>query len=150
MTGEHPSTATGRILPGFLPWVPLRITRSSYIPGCKQDEGGSYRCGSPRRARGGDRQGKPQNLPGKDGLIDYMLHRSGHAIGLQVHELPSISATDETIMSPGMCLTIEPALYDFSRTGPSRGAFRIEDLVAITPEGCEVYSQCTTELEIVA
>lgn len=86
----------------------------------------------------------------ESGLIDYMLHRSGHAIGLQVHELPSISATDETIMNPGMCLTIEPALYDFSRTGPSRGAFRIEDLVAITPEGCEVYSQCTTELEIVA
>lgn len=83
------------------------------------------------------------------GLIDYMLHRSGHAIGLQIHEIPSIDAADETIMQPGMCLTIEPAFYDFAKSGPSEGAFRIEDLVAITSQGNEVYSPWGTELVIV-
>jgi Xaa-Pro dipeptidase len=84
----------------------------------------------------------------EQGLIDYMLHRSGHAIGLQIHEIPSIDATNQTLMAPGMCLTIEPALYDFAKAGPSKGAFRIEDLVSITEEGREVYSPGGTELVI--
>ena len=85
----------------------------------------------------------------EQGLLDLMLHRSGHAIGLQIHEIPSIDASDTTIMQPGMCLTIEPAFYDFSKTGPSKGAFRIEDLVAITEEGNEVYSPSGKELVII-
>lgn len=89
------------------------------------------------------------NFAKEEGLIDYMLHRSGHAIGLQIHEIPSISASDETIMAPGMCLTIEPALYDFSDSGPSAGAFRIEDLIAITDTGSEVYSPGSKELVII-
>ena len=79
------------------------------------------------------------------GVQEYMLHRSGHTIGLEVHEIPSISASDRTIMQPGMCLTIEPALYDW----PDVGSFRIEDLVAVTETGNEVYSPATTELIIV-
>lgn len=79
------------------------------------------------------------------GVREYMLHRSGHTIGLEVHEIPSISASDRTVMEPGMCLTIEPALYDW----PDVGSFRIEDLVAVTADGREVYSPSTTELIIV-
>ena len=79
------------------------------------------------------------------GVREYMLHRSGHTIGLEVHEIPSISATDRTIMEPGMCLTIEPALYDW----PDVGSFRIEDLVVVTPTGNEVYSPSTTDLIVV-
>lgn len=48
-------------------------------------------------------------------------------------------------MEPGMCLTIEPALYDW----PDVGSFRIEDLVVVTEQGHEVYSTSTTDLVIV-
>ena len=81
----------------------------------------------------------------KLGLRECMLHRSGHSIGLEVHEIPSISTSDRTIMEPGMCLTIEPALYDW----PDVGSFRIEDLVVVTEQGHEVYSTSTTDLVIV-
>lgn len=71
------------------------------------------------------------------GFSDYMLHRTGHALGLDVHELPSVALGDKTVLQPGMVLTIEPGLYDFSI-----GAWRIEDTVVVTETGCEVLTNC--------
>lgn len=66
------------------------------------------------------------------GFKDYMWHRTGHAIGIDVHELPSVALGDKTVLEPGMVFTIEPGIYDFSV-----GAFRIEDVVVVTPKGYE-------------
>lgn len=66
------------------------------------------------------------------GYKDYMWHRTGHAVGIDVHELPSVAAGDKTVLEPGMVFTIEPGIYDFSV-----GAFRIEDVVAVTETGYE-------------
>lgn len=79
------------------------------------------------------------------GYGKYIQHRSGHAIGLEMHETPSISADNMTIMQPGMCLTVEPALYDW----PNVGSFRIEDLIVVTETGSESLSHCTRELIII-
>ena len=79
------------------------------------------------------------------GYSEYVQHRSGHAIGLEMHEMPSISADVQTIMEPGMCLTIEPALYDW----PDVGSFRIEDLIVVTEDGSKCLSHCTRELIII-
>lgn len=78
------------------------------------------------------------------GYMEYIQHRSGHAIGLEMHEMPSISSDVTTVMQPGMCLTIEPALYDW----PDVGSFRIEDLIVVTEDGRECLSHCTRELMI--
>ncbi len=70
------------------------------------------------------------------GYEDLVLHRTGHAIGLELHEMPSISSDEMTPLQPGMCFCIEPAIYDFSS-----GCFRIEDEIVITEEGYSYLSR---------
>jgi len=75
------------------------------------------------------------------GYEKYMLHRTGHALGLDVHEIPSVAVGDTTVMAPGMVFTIEPGIYDFAI-----GAFRLEDTVLVTETGFETLTNCTREL----
>ncbi len=75
------------------------------------------------------------------GYEKYMLHRTGHALGLDVHEIPSVAVGDTTVMEPGMVFTIEPGIYDFAI-----GAFRIEDTVLVTDTGFETLTNCTRDL----
>lgn len=78
------------------------------------------------------------------GYQDYMWHRTGHALGVDVHELPSVAKGDKTVLEPGMVFTIEPGIYDFEI-----GAFRIEDVVVVTETGHESFNATApTELII--
>ncbi len=67
------------------------------------------------------------------GYGDYFTHRTGHGLGLEVHEQPNISATSDTILQPGMVFTVEPGIYV-----PGIGGVRIEDNIHITLTGAEV------------
>jgi len=69
----------------------------------------------------------------KAGYGDYFGHSLGHALGLEVHETPSFSSTCKTVLKPGMILTVEPGIYL-----PGRFGIRIEDVILVTPGGCEV------------
>ena len=62
-------------------------------------------------------------------------HGLGHGLGLEVHEAPSFAPTCKTVIRPGMVLTVEPGVYL-----PGELGVRIEDVVLITPTGCEVLS----------
>jgi Xaa-Pro aminopeptidase len=62
-------------------------------------------------------------------------HSLGHGVGLEVHEEPAISHRANTRLEPGMIITIEPGVYL-----PGNLGVRIEDLVLITENGCEVLS----------
>ena len=70
------------------------------------------------------------------------IHSVGHGIGLDLHEYPSVSYND-TLLQPGMVITIEPGLYF-----KSIGGVRIEDDVLVTENGCEVLSKCDYELVV--
>ncbi len=72
-----------------------------------------------------------------------MLHRTGHGLGLEVHEPPSIGPGEDIVLQEGMVLAIEPGIYDFSI-----GAFRIEDNIVVTSEGFEYLSNSTRDLVI--
>ena len=67
------------------------------------------------------------------GYGPYFTHRTGHGIGLDEHEFPDCSSVSETITRPGMIFSIEPGIYL-----PGKFGVRVEDLVAITEDGCEV------------
>lgn len=73
-------------------------------------------------------------------LTEGFFHSLGHGVGLEVHELPGLGRTGEEIVA-GDVLAVEPGLY---RTG--FGGCRLEDLVLVTADGCEVLTDFPYEL----
>lgn len=72
----------------------------------------------------------------KKGYSKFFVHSTGHGIGLDVHEWPRISKTDDTILEEGMVITVEPGIYI-----EGVGGARIEDDVLVTSTGHLVLSR---------
>jgi Xaa-Pro dipeptidase len=68
----------------------------------------------------------------KYGLTDYVLHHTGHGMGLEGHEAPFLDIGDYSLLRPGMVMSLEPGLYI-----PGLGGFRHSDTIVIGEDGAE-------------
>ncbi|BDG31404.1 Xaa-Pro dipeptidase [Parageobacillus thermoglucosidasius] len=77
------------------------------------------------------------------GYGDYFGHSTGHGIGLEIHEGPTLSARSDIVLAPGMVVTVEPGIYI-----PGLGGVRIEDDTVVTENGNEALTHSPKELII--
>jgi Xaa-Pro aminopeptidase len=80
----------------------------------------------------------------KFGFGAYFGHGTGHGIGLEVHEMPSISKTAKETINEGMVFTVEPGIYI-----PGLGGVRIEDMAAVQNGKGATLTTLSRELEII-
>jgi Xaa-Pro aminopeptidase len=78
------------------------------------------------------------------GYGEYFRHSTGHGVGVEIHEEPSLSPTRQEVLRAGNIVTVEPGIYL-----PGEFGVRIEDMVAVTKDGCENLTSCPKELIIV-
>ena len=74
----------------------------------------------------------------------FRRHKTGHGLGLDVHEDPYIMRGNNQVLEPGMVFTIEPGLYDLTRFG-----VRIEDNVVVTATGADCLTTFTRDIQVV-
>jgi D-alanyl-D-alanine dipeptidase len=70
------------------------------------------------------------------GYGPYFLHRTGHGVGLQIHEPPYLVPGSEEPLEEGMCFSVEPGIYL-----PARFGARLEVLVTVTSDGVELLNE---------
>jgi Xaa-Pro dipeptidase len=78
------------------------------------------------------------------GFADLVLTKTGHGLGLDVHEAPQVMIGNMTAMEPGMVFTIEPGLYRDGDVG-----VRIEDDVLVTPDGVDSLTSFDRSLTLI-
>lgn len=76
------------------------------------------------------------------GLGAAFIHRTGHGIGIDYHELPFFAPGDETVLAPGMVLSVEPGIYL-----AGVGGFRHSDTIVVTEDACEILTPYPKDLE---
>jgi Xaa-Pro dipeptidase len=75
------------------------------------------------------------------GLGDRFFHRTGHGLGLETHEDPSLDPGSTTVLEVGMVFTVEPGVYI-----PGWGGVRIEDDVVVEAAGCRLLTKADRSL----
>lgn len=69
------------------------------------------------------------------GYGEFFPHRTGHGLGIDIHEPPYLTATSETVLDEGMVFSIEPGIYL-----PGKFGLRLEEIVILRTDGPEILS----------
>jgi len=78
------------------------------------------------------------------GYGQYFTHRTGHGLGLEVHEEPYIAPGNTTVLKPGMTFTIEPGIYLAGKFG-----VRVEDDLAVSTSKAKLLSNLSKEFLVI-
>jgi len=145
----HNGTGTRVIAEGDLVWVDLMVSHEGYWGDITR----TFVVGQPSpelqevyqvvlEAQQAAREKARPGMSGRDidaiargiiesrGFGEYFTHRTGHGLGLEIHEEPYIVASNDVPLEAGMTFTIEPGIYL-----PGKGGVRIEDDVVLMPNG---------------
>lgn len=85
--------------------------------------------------RAGDIDIAARSLIDQAGYAQHFTHRTGHGLGLDIHENPYLFLENDLILKPGMTVTVEPGIYLSGQFG-----VRIEDDILITPQGARSFT----------
>jgi len=151
--------ANAGVFPGketkYLKWVIDNILKSTDLPVCIdsasheviEDVVKYTQEKTLQQVRAGEKCSKldafARKMIEESGYGKYFSHSLGHGVGLDIHELPRLSPNDDTILQPGMVVTIEPGIYL-----PDVGGVRIEDTVVVTEKGCEILTELPKVLSV--
>ncbi len=75
------------------------------------------------------------------GYEGFFGHSTGHGVGLEIHENPTVSMKNDFVLHSGMVITVEPGIYI-----PDKFGVRIEDMVVVTKNGCINLTTLSKEL----
>ena len=78
------------------------------------------------------------------GYGEYFMHRTGHGMGIEIHETPYITASSQVLLDEGMVFSIEPGIYL-----PGRFGIRLEEVVILREDGPEILSTLSRDVRIV-
>ncbi len=78
------------------------------------------------------------------GYGERFIHKLGHSIGLDVHERPFLAKGETDGLKPGMIFAVEPSVFI-----PKSCFIRLEDQIAVTPDGCEMYSRISQDVVVI-
>ncbi|MBP1999425.1 Xaa-Pro aminopeptidase [Paenibacillus shirakamiensis] len=81
----------------------------------------------------------------RHGYGEQFGHSTGHGLGMEVHESPRLSQLSDTILQPGMVVTVEPGIYI-----PGFGGVRIEDDLVITENGIRRLTESTKDFIVIS
>lgn len=114
----------------FLPERPPRVLRRAFDAVRRAQEIGI------RTVRPGflcrDVDARVRESLDRAGFLKYFVHSTGHGVGLDIHERPSLSPRSRDRLAEGMVVTVEPGIYI-----PGEGGVRLEDMVRVTARGGE-------------
>lgn len=83
-----------------------------------------------------DVDGIARNHVAREGFGDQFIHTTGHGLGIEIHEPPSLSWQNEAPIAPGMTITIEPGVYL-----PKEFGYRHENTIIVTQKSAEVLTK---------
>ena len=78
------------------------------------------------------------------GYGEYFVHRTGHGLGIEIHEPPYITASSQEVLEEGMVFSIEPGIYL-----PGRFGLRLEDIVILRSDGPEILSELPRDVKVI-
>jgi Xaa-Pro aminopeptidase len=145
--GEPLMVDLGTVVDGYL----SDLTRTVHLGPAPDEFARIYRIVLEAQARA--EEGIRPGMTGRDvdalardhisaaGFGQYFGHSLGHSIGLDNHETPLFSPHDSTVIETGMVMTVEPGIYV-----PGLGGVRIEDVVVVRDDGCEVLTAAAKDL----
>ena len=87
------------------------------------------------------RPGQQHRAPANGALPKGFIHGTGHGVGLEIHEAPSVGRGGTAPLAVGDVVTVEPGVYD-----PEIGGVRLEDMLLITPEGSRNFTRAPRQL----
>jgi len=100
----------------------------------------AVKAGAPAR----EVDGAARKVIDDGGFGERFGHGLGHGVGLEIHEGPRLSQRSEDVLEAGNIVTVEPGIYL-----PGEFGVRIEDLVSVTADGCQIHTSIDKQLLVV-